>query len=123
VGGLRVLLDSCILIDHFNGREEATAYLARVEGEASLSVITRAEVLAGFSVFEAATACGLLDRFPTLPVEQPVADIAARMRHEGRIKIPDALQAAMAQYLGMQLATRNTRDFPPEKFPFVIVPY
>lgn len=116
-------MDSCILIDHFNGRQEATDYLAEIEGKASLSVITRAEVLAGFSVFEAAIACGLLDRFPTLPIELPVSDLAARMRREGRLKMPDALQAALAQYLGMKLVTRNTRDFPPEKFSFVIVPY
>ena len=37
-----------ILIDHFNGRAEATHYLARVAGESAISVITRAEVLTGY---------------------------------------------------------------------------
>src|SRR5689334_7107789 len=45
---LKLLLDSVILIDHFNGRREATLYLSKVAGEAAVSVITRAEVLAGF---------------------------------------------------------------------------
>jgi hypothetical protein len=43
-----------ILIDHFNGRPEATRYLAEVAGEAAVSVITRAEVLAGFDAGDAA---------------------------------------------------------------------
>src|SRR5262245_51383708 len=51
-GPLRLLLDSVILIDHFNGRPEATRYLASIAGEAALSVITRAEVLTGFDAEE-----------------------------------------------------------------------
>ncbi|HET9226157.1 MAG TPA: PIN domain-containing protein [Thermoanaerobaculia bacterium] len=122
-GALRVLLDSVILIDHFNGRPEATQYLALVAGEAALSVITRAEVLAGFGPEESPLAEGLLGRFPTLGIDQPVADLAARLRREHRWKMPDALQAALAQYHGLTLATRNTRDFPPDRHRFVVVPY
>src|SRR6185436_18004191 len=47
-GPLRYLLDSVILIDHFNGRPEATDCLAWMAAESALSVITRAEVMAGF---------------------------------------------------------------------------
>lgn len=112
-----------ILIDHFNGRPEATRYLASVAGEAALSVITRAEVLAGFDAEDAALAEGLLGRFPTLGIDLPVADLAARLRREHRWKMPDALQAALAQYHGLSLATRNTRDFPPDRHRFVVVPY
>jgi|GEM_PF-5947900 len=43
-----VLLDSVILIDHFNGIEQATEYLEEVWGVAHISAITRAEVLTGF---------------------------------------------------------------------------
>lgn len=122
-GPLKLLLDSVILIDHFNGRPEATQYLASVAGEAAVSVITRAEVLAGFDAEDAVPAVSLLDRFPTLGIDLPVADLAARLRREQRWKMPDALQAALAQYLGLSLATRNTRDFPPDRHPFVVVPY
>jgi predicted nucleic acid-binding protein len=122
-GPLKLLLDSVILIDHFNGRPEATQYLASVAGDAALSVITRAEVLAGFDSEEAVTAASLLDRFPTLGIDLPVADLAARLRREQRWKMPDALQAALAQYHGLTLATRNTRDFPPDRHRFVVVPY
>ncbi|MFL6198183.1 MAG: PIN domain-containing protein [Thermoanaerobaculia bacterium] len=115
-----------ILIDHFNGRPQATQYLASVAGEAAVSVITRAEVLAGFDAHDTETAvpaCSLLDRFPTLGIDLPVADLAARLRREQRWKMPDALQAALAQYHGLSLATRNTRDFPPDRHRFVVVPY
>jgi len=125
-GPLRLLLDSVILIDHFNGRPEATRYLASVAGEAALSVITRAEVLTGFDPEDPSTvsaAGSLLDRFPTLGIDLPVADLAARLRREQRWKMPDAFQAALAQYHGLILATRNTRDFPPDRHRFVVVPY
>lgn len=112
-----------ILIDHFNGRAEATRYLARVAGEAALSVITRAEVLAGFEATDVSTPEALLDRFPTLGIDRPVADLAARLRREHRWKMPDALQAALARHHGLSLVTRNTRDFPPDRHPFVVVPY
>jgi len=122
-GGLRFLLDSVILIDHFNGYREATSYLARVGGEAALSVITRAEVLAGFDPDSQAAAVGLLDRFPTLGIDRPVADLAARLRREHRWKMPDALQAALARYHSLSLVTRNTRDFPSDRYGFVVIPY
>ena len=37
--------------------------------------------------------------------------------------VPDAFQAALAQLHGLKLATRNHRDFPPDRFSFVVVPY
>lgn len=112
-----------ILIDHFNGRPEATLYLSRVAGEAAISVITRAEVLAGFDAEAARIAGSLLDRFPTLGIDLAAADLAARLRREHRWKIPDALQAALAHHHDLSLVTRNTRDFPPDRHPFVVVPY
>jgi predicted nucleic acid-binding protein len=121
--GSRLLLDSVILIDHFNGIGAATDYLRARGGRASVSVITRAEVLAGFAAADAGLATALLDRFPTLGIDRPVADLAARLRRELRWKMPDALQAAVARHHGLRLVTRNTRDFPPERFPFVEVPY
>jgi predicted nucleic acid-binding protein len=122
-GGLRFLIDSVILIDHFNGREEATRCLARIGHEAALSVITRAEVLTGFAPADTAAALGLLDRFPTLGIDRPVADLAARLRREQRWKMPDAFQAALARYHSLELVTRNTRDFPPDRHSFVVIPY
>ena len=65
----------------------------------------------------------LLDRFPSLPIDQAIADLAARLRRRFRWKLPDAFQAALARHHGLTLVTRNTRDFSPDRFDFVDVPY
>lgn len=120
---MRVLLDSVILIDHFNGLTEASAYLVETQGRSVVSVITRAEVLTGVKGPEEELAKRLLDRFPTLSIDREAADEAAVLGRAHRWKLPDAFQAALAQRHGLKLATRNQRDFPPEDFEFVVVPY
>lgn len=118
---MSVLLDSVILIDHLNGNAAATRYL-RSEEDASISVITRAEVLAG--VPDALNpVIHLLDRYPTLIIDREIADLAAELRRRYRWRLPDAFQAALAQRHDLKLATRNTKDFPPSRFPFVVIPY
>lgn len=119
---MSVLLDSVILIDHLNGISAATRYLESVE-DASISVITRAEVLAGLAPAAAKAVREWLDRYPTLPIDRRTADLAAELRRNHKWKLPDALQAAVAQANGLKLATRNTRDFPPRIHSFVLVPY
>ena len=120
---MKVLLDSVVLIDHLNGIAAATSYLGQVRGEAAVSVMTRAEVLCGLDAAAAELVRVLLDRFVTLPIEREAADLAANLRRTHRWRLPDAFQAALAQLHGLKLATRNTRDFPPERFDFVVVPY
>ena len=117
------LLDSVILIDHFNGLAAATRYLAEVHADAAVSVVTRAEVLAGFDRRAARRAKRLLDSFPTLPIDQAVADAAAALRRNMRWKLPDAFQVAIARSHRLKLVTRDRRDFPPEKHAFVVMPY
>jgi predicted nucleic acid-binding protein len=123
MSGEPVLLDSVILIDHFNDRAEATSYLRGVAGRAYISPITRAEVLAGFAEPDAELARQLLAHYPLLPIDGAVADVAARLRRDRRWRLPDAFQAAVATHHGLQLATRNTRDFDPDRDQFVQVPY
>jgi len=118
-----VLLDSVILIDHLNGVDAATEYLIEVAPRASISAITRAEVLTGYAPGEAESVRQLLDRFRFLPVDRSVADLSAELRREFRWRLPDALQAATARVHGLRLVTRNTRDFPPDRHGFVRVPY
>lgn len=120
---MNILLDSVILIDHFNGIAAATEYLRVERGNAAISVIARAEVLAGFDAVGAERAKALLDLFPVLAITKEAADLAAVLRRQHRWKLPDAFQAALAQIHKLRLATRNTRDFPPEQFEFVTVPY
>lgn len=120
---MKVLLDSVILMDHFNGIERASKYLADSHAEAAISIITRAEVLAGFAAGPARTAARLLDGYPNLPIDAATADLAAELRRAHGWKLPDAFHAAIAKQHGLKLATRNRRDFPPERYDFVLVPY
>lgn len=119
----RVLLDSVIVIDHLNGIRPASEFLGAIHGRAALSAITRAEVLSGYAAGEETAVAALLDRFPLLPIDRPVADAAARMRVRHQWRLPDAFQAAVARVHGLLLATRDTRDFPPKRHDFVRVPY
>jgi len=63
------------------------------------------------------------DQFTTLEITKPVADLAAQLRREQKWKLPDALPAALASSHHLSLVTRNTKDFPPAKYDFVVVPY
>jgi len=120
---VKLLLDSVILIDHFNGVPAATKYLSEHHTDAAISVITRAEVLTGFEQRAVAKAVQFLDCFPTLAIDQAIADLAAALRRDHGWKLPDAFQAAVAQQHGLKLVTRNQRDFPPQRHRFVVIPY
>ena len=78
---MKWLLDSVILIDHFNGVELASRF-------------TAAE-----------------------------ADLAASLRRSEGWRLPDALQAAVAKLNRLGLVTRDAKDFPPERYDFVKLPY
>jgi hypothetical protein len=123
MNGERLLLDSVILIDHLNGIDRATAYVRSVLDASQISAITRAEVLAGLARGDLSLGKTFLDRFPLIPIDGPVADLAAELRRRFRWRLPDALQAAVARHHGLLLVTRNTKDFPPRPHRFVRVPY
>lgn len=117
------LLDSVILIDHFNGVKLASRFIADEHRGIALSPITRAEVLAGFDEENRSLAVELLDEFPTLPITAAEGDLAASLRRSEGWRLPDALQAAVAKLNRLGLVTRDLRDFPPERHKFVKVPY
>ena len=115
-----LLLDSNIIIDHLRNIPPATEFLMNHERRCAISVVTRAEVLAGPGGERAKP---LLDAFTCYPIDTAIADLTARLRKRTRLKLPDAFQAALALHHELSLVTRNTKDFPPGKYPFVHVPY
>lgn len=120
----KYLIDTVILIDHLNGIPAATEWLSSLQpGEATISVVTRAEVLVGTKEKERGGVELLLASYQCLSLDSPIADTAARFRQRHRWKLPDAFQAALVEEHNLKLATRNTKDFPPERFDFVFVPY
>jgi len=118
------LLDSAILIDHLRGIGPATTWLRTLrEGEAVISAITRAEVMAGGSSDERAVAFDLCEQFACLALTKESADRAAELRRAHRWKLPDAFQAALAINQDLRLVTRNSRGFDERTHSFVLIPY
>ena len=118
------LLDSVILIDHLNGIKKATQFIIELNPlETAISVITRAEILTGLGKTEQAAVIPLLDQYQLLIIDKAIADLAAGLRREYGWKLPDAFQAALAQYHKIKLVTRNSKDFNPQKHNFVEIPY
>jgi len=91
--------------------------------QTAISVITRAEILAGINEDDKDAVVSLLDQYELLVIDQPVADMAADLRRIHRWKLPDAFQAALAQVHKIKLVTRNTKDFAAQKHDFVEIPY
>lgn len=120
---MKYLLDSVIIIDHLNGRNEATEFIEKHEEKSAISVVTRAEVLSGLEGSSSEMTVMLLNHFETLSIDKNVADLAAMLRRKYRWKLPDAFQAALAELHGIMLVTRNTKDFSPHKHGFVLAPY
>ena len=121
---IKRLLDSVILIDHLNGIEKATRFILKLQPEqTAVSVITRAEILAGLEKDDKKVVVPLLDQYKLLIIDQPVADMAADLQRVHRWKLPDAFQAALALHHKIKLTTRNTKNFDPKKFDFVEIPY
>jgi predicted nucleic acid-binding protein len=100
-----VLVDTDVFIDHLRGASELRAGRHRLH----YSVITRAELFAGTTATD--TIATLLGGLRELPVDRSIAERAGRIRREAGVRLPDALIAATALEHGLQLATRNRRDF------------
>lgn len=120
---VKYLVDSVIIIDHLNNIKSATDFLANNFKDISISVITRAEVLAGVEKKSLTKVKQLLDQFQTLSMTAADADVAADIRSHFKIKLPDAIQAALAQNYQLTLVTRNTKDFNKRRFKNILVPY
>lgn len=121
---LERLLDSVILIDHFNAIEPATQFIAGLEPRATaISVISLAEILVGLEGSYREKGKIILDQYELLTIDGPIAEKAADLRRKHGWKLPDAFQAALAIQHKVRLCTRNTKDFNPEKHPFVEIPY
>jgi predicted nucleic acid-binding protein len=101
-----LLIDTDVFADHLRAFRE----LEPGEDRLHYSSITRAELFAGAADQEAAVR-ELLAPFAEIPVGPDIAEAAGRIRRAVGIALPDALIAATALAGGLELLTRNTRDF------------
>ena len=106
-----------------HGIDGATRFIDEESVDIALSPVTRPEVPTGFTDAHRPLATELLDQCPTLAMTAAEADLAAALRRSEGWRLPDAPQAALARHNMLGLVTRNTQDFPPERYDFVTVPY
>ncbi|MBC7708849.1 MAG: PIN domain-containing protein [Rhizobacter sp.] len=107
-----MLEDHPTFASKFAGLFEAAA---AGEVELALSTIALAEVLTGpckagqttlAKRFETA-----LNTYRVVPVTAPIASLAAQLRAQYRLKLPDALQLATALEIGAAALVTHDRDF------------
>jgi len=119
--GMDVLLDSCILIDHFNGVTAATDYLKQTQTSARVSAITRAEVLTDSShARQAAFASWTVSS--SSRIRSSVADLAADLRRSPHWKLPPPSRRPWPTPTGCAWPLANTRESI-RSDAFVAVPY
>ncbi len=98
--------------DQFAGLFDAAA---RRDLVIALSTITLAEVLTGpFKAGQTALAKRYektLSGYRVIPVSAPIAALAAQLRAQYRLKLPDAIQLATALDIGAAAFVTHDRDF------------
>jgi len=119
---MKALFDTNILIDYLAGIEAARSELEMYDSP-MISSITWMEVMLGAkSDDEEIQLSAFLSRFSVVSVSAAVAEKAVALRHQYRMRLPDAIIRASALSESCLLISRNTRDFPAEH-PSVRVPY
>lgn len=114
-----VLVDSDVLIWHLRGRADIVEQVQDLSSRYRLgiSVITRAEILAGLRDKERKTVLDFLESCEAVPVDVAIADRAGEIvrtfRRKGTtLHLPDALIGASALERGIPLFTCNARHYP-----------
>ena len=119
---MKALLDTNILIDYLKGFAPAKREVELYQ-TVLISVVTRIEILVGARDEDEERKLKIfLSRFETIGVDCDTGGLAAAIRRQKRIAIPDAVILATAHAEGALLVTRNTKDFPADD-PGVRVPY
>ena len=118
---VKALFDTNIILDNIKGVEGARREL-RLYSDRAISIVTVIEVLVGTTAATEAVERDLLQRFAVVPLDNAVAEEAARIRRLYRMKLSDAIIWASSRVEGRLLVTRNTKDFPTSD-PSVRVPY
>lgn len=100
-----LLIDSDVFVDHIRGARRIPPTMI-----GSYSVITRAELFAGYERDEPAVQA-LLAPHREVDVERAIAERAGRLRRTSPLSLPDALIAATALERRLDLVSRNKRHF------------
>jgi len=109
---MKYLLDSNIIIYYLNGDKNIYDFIEKNKSISSISLITYYEVLNyNFSEEEALLVRAFLDEFEILSVSKNIINKALENRAVKKIKMADNFILATAQIFGLDIVTRNTKDF------------
>ncbi len=111
------LVDTCIFIDYFRGKDEASAFFDGLNAPPYLSALTVAELYAGVREgHERVLLDALVRQFPILPLDDAAAIKGGLYRRQYNkshgVGMIDALLAASAELKNLVLVTRNIKHFP-----------
>jgi len=109
-------LDTNAILYYLKDDADAVAVLRGVFGEnvpVYASALTELELFAypNLSTEEESLIEELLATISVIPVDSRIARLAALVRRDYRLKVPDSVIAATAMFTGSKLLTRNHRDF------------
>ncbi|MDO4441884.1 MAG: type II toxin-antitoxin system VapC family toxin [Moraxella sp.] len=108
-----ILVDSNIIIYHFNGMSKATEFLNAHQRKLYLSAMSVAEVLS-FAPSEKALGMAeqfLNENFIWLDISREIILTTAKIRRQRKIKMPDAIIGATALVHHLAIASRNEKGF------------
>jgi len=109
---VKYLLDSNIIIYYLNGNRDIYDFIEKNKSISAISLITYYEVLNyDFSEQEELMVRDFLDGFEVLSVSKNIINKALENRKSKKIKMADNFILATAQIFGLNIVTRNTKDF------------
>ena len=109
---MKYLLDSNIIIYYLNGEKGIYDFIEKHKAISAISLITYYEVLNyNFSKEEEKLVKDFLDEFKVLSVSKNIINKALENRKIKKIKMADNFILATAQTFGLDIVTRNIKDF------------
>ncbi len=119
---VKVLFDTCIIIDYLNGKEAAKDEIILYDDKA-VSIITWMEVMVGAEKTpDIPIKKWLSQTFKIINLDEPISIEAINVRKKSKVKLPDAIIHATALVHNRLLVTRNIKDFLSSD-PSIRIPY
>jgi hypothetical protein len=109
-------LDTNVILYYLKDDPDTVSFLRKIFSQnvsLYVSAITELELFAfsNLSATEEALIEKLLTTVAVISVDSHIARLAALIRRQWRLKVPDSVIAATAMFTGSTLLTRNARDF------------